>query len=478
MQTILNYAICTTDLEVIEAMNFSGGTSYTGSWIDLDAKASYLNNLGLTDTCVSIVIYGGRLQTMSANNSMCSIPADEELKSFFTYNGDSWVSSIEQGSEFFCTAVIRTQTKEEQTAVAASADTAFEIFDGDLSADFQSAYCNFLSSYVQQVSLYTLLTGVTNPGHMPDMKSCVTWALDTFPTLRIDAPAIANFTLTCYASTKNNGPALPSSYWAPLLASLKVLNTANEFLSQLMAAQRAASSLSEAYKYYAYNDATLNTGLPQLNKDITSLKTLVAQMSVDPTSSYSVQQSDYPSLSYGCPEMKVVVSEGYNVGGGGGGQFDDITLMDQSGISAVMQGITLTNLWVSSGDWINEIAPTFASADGSHSWTYAHGRSGPGPIEVTLQPGELISTVILNSLNNQYAACLILGTNLGNFYNFGNPGANGMATTWNSSNGVIFLGFQGRSGDYVDNLGVVQGSIGTVWTGQAPSPQTHATPAQ
>ena len=138
------------------------------------------------------------------------------------------------------------------------------------------------------------------------------------------------------------------------------------------------------------------------------------------------------------------------VGGTGGKHFQDIP----------NNLVRISKIKVRSGWWIDAIQTVWEKSDGSTKTSPRRGGKGGGSNEFVLQAGEYITKV--SGTYGTYVGSLTFHTNnkrTSPTYGLAKGNGSGKTFELKAPKGSAIVGFYGRSGDYLDSLGIITRSI-------------------
>jgi hypothetical protein len=418
-----------------------------GPFGSVNEKSQFVQNLSLTTHSLNIVVHAKHVKGTDTANAFrlrdgVSPPSgNEQLKKFFRSYGDSFMSSLTTGSEYYAVYTFYAQSREEQMSVKVEL-AANGIFDfGTIGGDFQSKIDKVTKSSHTRISFSQNVAGIANP-RLPNPNELVAYAL-AFPSLPIDAPAILSFACTGYEHVheindfgpiaKNRDYFLGTNVTPGLAASLaKVVELKNQL--QWM------EKLYTFYRGYS-GDSKAKEGLEEAKKDELAINTQIAAFVDDPTATF--QRPALLSLQLGTPVLQYQIVPVAAHGGDGGDPFDDVDinlyLQKQTRISA---------LQLRSGAEIDKLITSYQDADGN-AWTTQHGGGGGGLSQVlTILPGQFVTRIDgrTGARVDRLLYTLSDGRTLGGGGNGGSP------FDWSAAAADIVLGFSGRSAARLDKI--------------------------
>ena len=147
-------------------------------------------------------------------------------------------------------------------------------------------------------------------------------------------------------------------------------------------------------------------------------------------------------LAFVAPSIWADTIQGPSCGQGGSAFSDD----------AVPEGARVVRINIRHGDYIDAIQTELIGVDGKMVTMPLHGGNGGTPTDFTLDTGEYITDI--TGKCGSYLDSLQIHTNKRTSQVFGGPGgASSYQYSVNGSSQII--GFFGRSGKYVDGIGII-----------------------
>jgi len=224
--------------------------------------------------------------------------------------------------------------------------------------------------------------------------------------------------------------------------------TIAEQCCNLTFAKNQAQSIDSIYRTYAPGlnsdfDKQFKERFSKINSEWQTLKNLVADINKDPTQTYQIHPIE--SLSYGSPILKILINPVTPYwGGDGGGPFQDITYR------SVLNHTRISQIVMHGGALVDKIEVTYTSDTGTT--TVSHGGGGGSPSSpFNLQASETI--VQISGTANNIVCQLAFKTNYDQYFVWPpKPEGASAFPTWNKGSNEIMIGFQGRSGEYLDQL--------------------------
>jgi hypothetical protein len=161
-----------------------------------------MQSLNVTTYSISIVVsarhgLGKNVVTNVKINPDITPPDDEDsIRYFFRAYGDSQVSSISLGGEYYAVYVLYSQTSSEQTQLISDLQ-AKGLYSGvSVDGDLQAKVSSFMSTTSTRTQLRQTVSGIENP-KLPLDGNIIGYAT-AFPGLELDAPKIIKYETTGY----------------------------------------------------------------------------------------------------------------------------------------------------------------------------------------------------------------------------------------------------------------------------------------
>jgi hypothetical protein len=452
-RVLFRASVCKRVTEVQKSLTVSGSASISYGPIDVDAKASYVNDLSVTSTSVVVVVYVATVQGTTTYRDVTFDPAlhptQDTLLNFYTQHGDSFVESVTLGAEYWATYVFFATSEKEQTDIATQLNGAAEWGTGtSIDIRISAAISKMItdskvtSSFSQEALGYA--------GDLPSADNIIAFA-QSFPSLPKAAPAVVAFTTSGY----EHAPKAPVDILQPLSRSreqfidLQDPSSSSSLagrLAQVGPLANQARTLLNIYDTYYY---TVDTKLSNVHKmaedDVQALRKKAKEVAKDPVTPWEIPEA--PSLSYGIPELNVAIRQSRRWGGDGGEAFPG-----PEEVSQVREQWKLTQLQTRSGIYIDQIKLTWTDP-ALASRSQRRGGDGGSEHTINLAPDEYVTKVIVR--NGSQVDHLMITTSKNQLGNWGGGGGGEQDPVDFAPNGKVFLGFYGRSGGVIDALGVV-----------------------
>jgi len=413
-------------------------------------KSQFVQSLNLTMHSINIVVYSKNAKgTDTADNYRLrddvSPPVDDEqLAEFFRSFGDSFVSSLTKGSEYYAVYTFYSQSREEQTSVMAQLAAAGIFKSGVISGDFQSKLAEVTKSSHTRIAFSQKHAGIASP-NLPQANDLVAYAL-AFPSLPIDAPVILSFACTGYENVRaiqHFGPiAKNRRYFHGTTTRPGMVNS----LLRVVELENQLLWIEELYEFYrGYSgDEDVKNGLMAAETDEEAIKKTIDDFVDEPTKILLPMSLD--SLKRGAPILQYQITSVGPFGGDEGDPFDDVN------INTYLQRKTrISALQLRSGGEVDQLITSYEEGvkDGN-AWTTRHGGDGGNlSVQLPLVEGQFV-TRIAGRFGHRVDKLEFKLSNGGRTLEGG--GGDGTAFEWVASDADIVLGFSGRSSRRLENI--------------------------
>jgi hypothetical protein len=430
-----------------------------GPYGSADAKMSFVYNLDVTTTSVTIVCYsrhglGKETQTSFQLASGIKPPKkDSDLVKFFQTYGDSFLTSVETGGEYYGVYVFYTQTVEEQKSLVAELHASGISSGASVDSSTQVKLDEFVSTTTTHWEFKQDQSGILNP-NMPNRETFVVYAED-FPSLTLDAPAILGFETLGYERVPGMEAFKPIAdnrvYFIGFgddTGLTKDLVTLQEILNQ-------DEWIASIYKFYGgYNDTVLNQRTEAAKAEIEAIDDQIVAYEDDPLQTFVPPNLE--ALGWGAPVLDYNVGQSAPYGGTTGGDpWDDVDIL-----TTLQNKTWLSALRLRSYDEIDCLFSTYTSeaTDKPPEETEHGGKGGTLGERLQFLPGQFVVSVSGRAQNRVDH----LDIEITDGRSCEGGGGGGQAFDWSLSDaptGSFVLGFKGRSKDRLDQIRVVYASF-------------------
>ncbi|HVR39273.1 MAG TPA: hypothetical protein VMU84_09270 [Thermoanaerobaculia bacterium] len=471
---------------VMQAMGIAASESSLFDFGAEDARVAFVQNFGLTELSVTVLVHANLRATKEANLNPPTLTAGppSDLQKFFAAYGDSYVNYVEQGSWYCAMYVFYAVSEDEQTSVVGQLAGLGITEEGLLSGSAQFNLSQCQQKIATSSTFNQTLLGFANP-QTPDEGGILEFANTQFAKLVADLPVTFTYKTTGYERV----PQMPASFQS-------VVTSRNLFTGQgptaglganyasLTDAANAIDHLKTVYQTYGValsNDPTLVSRAAQIETDRIALYDVIAAMEIDPTQTYAAPSA--PSLQYGLPSLQLTTHVSPFWGGPGGSPWQD------ADATSVGTAPALSSVSVWGINHVHQISSTFvtqgAKVPQTHVYTHGGGDGKPGgeatlSLQLPSDGVELINSIsVFTSWDSSQRVNAIqqlnIGTTLGKTLMWpgsitpGQPPGDGWGV-WTPGPNEVFVGFNGRSGYVMDSLGVISATIlPAAWSGSQPA---------
>jgi hypothetical protein len=420
-----------------------------GPFGSVDQKMSFVYNLDVTTTSVSIVVYARHVtgkQALTDYELKPNIPppvGDEALKKFFHGFGDSFLSSVTTGGEYYAVYTFYSQTKTEQASLVADLKASGIWSTTKVDASLQVKLDNFVSSTKTRIDFKQSVSGLLNP-KLPTPDKIITYAID-FPSVPIDAPVIIGFETLGYErvpAIENFQPIVKNRTYFVGFGQDTGLTKDLVKLQQLL---NQADWIKGIYEFYGgYTDEKLDRVSKLAAVDVKLIDDQIVAFEDDPTQTFT--RPKLQALEFGTPALEYSVGKSPSWGRDGGDPFDDVDIR-----TALQEKTWLSALQLRTGAVVDRLMSTYESADKPPRQTSHGGGGGNLGSELKLLPGQFV--VKVSGRAGKLVDRLDVEISDGRHCTGGGPG--GDPFDWSVPAGSFVLGFAGRSGTKLDQIAVV-----------------------
>jgi hypothetical protein len=417
-----------------------------GPFGSLNEKSQFVQNLNLTSNSLNIVVHATHVKgTDTANafrlkDSVTPPVGDDQLTRFFRSYGDSFMSSLTTGAEYYAVYTFYAQSQEEQTSVQAQL-AANGIFDfGTVGADFQTKINIVNSTSKTRISFSQNVAGIANP-KLPTPNDVVQYALN-FPSLPIDAPTILSFACTGYEHVPDISDFGPISRNRDYFLGNQGTGGLADKLAKVVELENQLSWLQGLYGFYrGFSDNKVAEGLQEAQKDEAAINQQISTFVDNPTAKF--EPPTLRSLTLGVPVLQYSIVQTDSHGGDGGEPFNDVDIN-----TYLQKQSRITALQLRSGAEIDALTVRYADGNGN-VWSTYHGGGGGGlSQQLDVMKGQFVVTV--NGRSGARVDQLLLQLTDGR--SLGGGGDGGSPFNWNAGANDVVLGFAGRSGSRLDRV--------------------------
>jgi hypothetical protein len=413
----------------------------------VDQKITFIYNLDVTTTSVSIVVYarhfeGKQTQTEFGLKDTVQPPVgDEQLKKFFRNYGDSFLSSVTTGGEYYAVYTFYTQTKTEQASLVNEMKAKGVWSTVKVDASLQVKLDQFVSTTTTRVSFNQAVSGLQNP-KLPKPEEIIPYALD-YPSKPLDAPAIIGFETLGYEQVLDNFQPIAKN--RVYFVGVRTDGGLTKDLVKLQQLLNQCTWIRGVYQFYGgYTDQKLDSVSADAKLDIEKIDEQIVAFEEDPTQTF--RRPDLRALGFGTPALEYSVGKSPSWGGGGGDPFDDVNIR-----TAIQEKTWLSALQLRTGAVVDRLMSTYESEGAPPRRTSHGGGGGDLGSELKLLPGQFV--VKVSGRAGKLVDRLDIEITDGRHCAGGRTG--GDPFDWSVPAGSFVLGFAGRSGAKLDQIAAV-----------------------
>ena len=424
-----------------------------GPFGSVSEKVDFVRQLSLSTYSVCIVVHATHVQGITSTTDFALNPnlappqSTEQMQDFFRAYGDSFVSAVTRGAEYYAVYTYYAQTRSEREAVTTElkANGIFE--GGTVDASFQSKLDRVTKNTNVRIAFSQNVSGLANP-KLPNPDQLVQYAID-FPSIPIDpqAAAILSYQTTGYERVRGFGTFKPVSSNRNFLIGENGQGGLADSLVKVQNIINQIAAIKQIYQtYQGFDDEKLNLVQRDAKDNLDALNAQFRRYADDPTATLTTPA--LPSLQFGTPALSYEMIEGSLHGrDGGGSPFNDVDVN-----SFLQKQTRISALQLYSGQYVDALVVTYVNnSDGSK--TLHHGGTG-GHVghQLQLMPDQVVTA--WSGKTGKYVDRLSLTITRGNSISGGGDGGTDAFAETPPDN-TVFVGFRGRSGKYLDQIGAV-----------------------
>ncbi|MFZ6183800.1 jacalin-like lectin [Nannocystis pusilla] len=414
-------------------------------------KSKFVNSIKITTYSLTIVVYSQHVQNTETLADARLSPGveppqgDEALRRFFQAYGDSFITSLTTGSEYYAAYVLHAQTKEQQRGLEAGLQ-AEGIYNGvKFEAELQGKLDKCIQSVNVNVTFDQQVAGIANPS-LPTPKTMIQYAID-FPSLAVTAPVVLGYEYDGYEHL----PEITTSF-EPIAKNRRYFIgdkavgglTAKE--AQVQGLDNQLLWLQETYKFYGgYVDPNVDRVKAMSGKELSAIHAQKSAYAQDPIQSFT--EPALPSLNEGTPELSLVGGASEQKGSTGGNPYDDVP----SPLDNVQKRTRITQITMRMGDRVDKLTTAYLDQNGETKKEHG-GTGGKEDRSIRVEAGQFVVRVT-GKYNKKMDKMTFFLSNGQSVTAGGTSGDKEFDLAPPSGNFV--LGFRGRSGSEYDAIQLV-----------------------
>lgn len=292
-------SVCTDSDSVSEAISVSGSLSAGTADASVSVKSSWVKSLNITSTSVTVVVHtvvtvGTQTPDTYSIPASSSLPADTQT--FFRDYGDSFVSAITTGGEYYAAFVFSSTTSDQQQTITASLKASDVTTSGSLSTSLTKATTDSQTNYTVQQQM------LGSDAALPDPTADAIEDFD-FGAADVNAPVILGYEVMGYENVNGLPASIAADFVSTVSNNRNLLGTTFvEATATLSAIQTQASNIKAMYDAYNYSgDPDLISRKTQIDDDVKALNAIIGAIEGNVTTQTYLPSVTLKSLSYGTP---------------------------------------------------------------------------------------------------------------------------------------------------------------------------------
>lgn len=447
--------VCKGVVELSEALQIKQSLSAEYAEVfKADEKMEFVKKQKATSETISIVVYARHeSRVLTAKNPRLIVdPVPDDAEEFVRGYGDSFVSSIVSGGEYYAVYTFYTETVEKQDELKLELNAKGIVSGLEIGGGFEIAIENFTKTSKTAWQFDQQISGIANPS-LPNRKEMIDFAIK-FPKTEPDSPVVVSFTTMPYESvpsfkldfkavTANRRYFVGSNLSGGLTASLlEIISLLNKI-----------DWLKRIYECYGYEgDAKLDELADEAGADLDAIRKQFEDYQDDPTQKFT--KPALPSLKKGIPLLTFSKGATNLLGDkDGGGPFD----YPGGAEEALHSQRRLSWVQLRAGDDVDRIQLKYRDIHGEGPLLSYGGTGGTDSNAVTLDHDEFVVGGLLRMSSEGKLHRINLATNRGS--NIAAGSHSGHEVSMQVPQNVIVLGLQGRCGTRIDAIQLVYAQL-------------------
>lgn len=424
-------------------------------------KSKFTKSLKITTYSLTIVVYSqhvDKTETITEAHLRPDIAppqGDTALREFFHSYGDSFITSLTTGSEYYGVYVLYAQTKAEQTGFENELK-AQGIYSGvTLSAALQTSLNNSMKSLSVNIQFDQQVAGILNPT-LPSPETMIDYAM-AFPSIPVSAPVLLGFEYDGYEHLPEIASAfMPIADSRRYFIGDKAVGGLTAKEAKVQALDDQLLWLQETYSFYGgYTDSEVDRVKGMSGQELAAIASQKSAYQQNPIQPFT--EPPLPSLNLGTPALSFTSGTSESYGAGGGNPYDDVP----SPLDYISKRTRITYIKMRMGKRVDQLATTYRDQNGET--TKAHGEyNGNEDRAIAVGGGEFV-TRVAGKYNEKMDSMSFWITSGGSVTAGGSGGSKAYDTVPPPGNFV--LGFRGRAHREYDNIQLVYAHFNrAVWS--------------
>jgi hypothetical protein len=444
--------VCESLQELAQALDIDASLSVSYlKAASVTAKMEFVKKLNVTSRSVAIVVHAHhQIGTWTIKDVKLKDPGkapknDDEAADFVQYYGDSFISSVTMGGEYYAVYTFHTETREEQTSLATSLKGSGIAGGLTVEGDVQVKLSEILKHTTTAWTLQEEITGIAYP-ELPAQDKLIQFALN-FSKQKLDAAVPTDIKVQGHEGVPGFGRKF-----------IKVIRNRRYFmdpeegllssLARLTTVRNQIDWLKRIYARYNFTgDPNLLEFERSVRKDIKEINGQVDDWGIDATTSF--KPPSLPSLTKGEPVLQFEVPQPPSWGGVEAGPWDTMPAGE-----AIKNRVRIQALRLFGETYVNRIEVDYTSD--KRRWTENHGsNTGGAQPKLSLEDDRFV--VRFEGGAQRFLDRLKVTLNDGRTTEAGGKG--GIPFNWPVPQDGFVLALAGRSGSVVDQLSIVHARL-------------------
>lgn len=441
--------VCKGIVELSEALHIKQSLSAEYAEIfKADEKMEFVRKQKATSESVSIVIYARHENVATAQIDALVDSLPQDVEKFVSGYGDSFVSSMATGGEYYAVYTFYTETAEKQEELKLELSGKGIVSGLEIGGGFEMAIENFTKTTTTAWQFDQQISGLSNP-ELPNRRGMIDFAAK-FLKITPDSPIVISFTTTPYENVpgfKLDFKAVAANRRYFVGSNLSGGLTAS--LLDLISLLNKLDWLKGIYDCYGYEgDTKLGQLADDAEADLDAIRKQFEGYQDDPTQKFT--KPALPSLKKGIPLLNFSKGVTNLLGNKDGGA----PFNYPGGIEEALHSQRRLS-WVQlrSGADLDRIELRYHDIHGEGPVLSYGGGGGTDSNAFTLDHDEFVVAGIVRMSSEGKLHRINLATNRGT--NIAAGSNNGHEVSMEVPPNVIVLGLQGRCGAIVDAVQLV-----------------------
>lgn len=435
---------------------------------NISQLTEFYQSLNITETTLCVIAYAKRyISTVSVTNASLKdgikAPTTANEVNEFVYSyGDTFVSEITKGGQYWAVFTFHCKSIEQMTEVKNNL-AAQGVIDGiDVKASLTSKLSVASSNFNMTYEFTQKMIGVESEKY-PSQDEAIDFVLNFINDDKVKIDGICAFKITSYFDVagmsrafqvvKQNQDLLYDSGVGKQFKQCGLYK-----LNQLDSIARSVAIIDDVYvRLNGTPDKSFTQQRAVVLSDQSALIKVFEDYVRDPAAAIVLPET--PSLDYGVPALQLETeTSADSVGGEGGSTFSDYAVFRDFHEIGLPVAIS-----IQAGKYIDQISTEYKNNTNSRL-IIVHGRpGGEQKMTIELHPGEFIEKITAQGGN--YVDYIKFELNTGVSFSAGTFQAHlTLKTLFDAANGFRFYGYIGRSKSWIDKLQVLSvRPAGVIW---------------